>query len=244
MAASGVGSERAAPIVIAFPLRGEGWVAVTSPADRVPSHGTDLLAQRYAIDLLRTERRSGRRYHPAGALWTLLLGVPTSECYAWGAPIHAPFPGEVVRAVDGIGERGRVHPVREALLALRTAATYRPERLPAILGDHVILRRADGVHAGMVHLAPGSVAVRAGQVVQTGEVLGRVGHSGNSTSPHLHLQLMDGPDPLVARGLPFVFAAYEVERDGRWVRVERAVPGRADRLRSVPDDAPPDPAPA
>ena len=63
---------------------------MTSPADRVPSHGTDLLAQRYAIDLLRPERRSRRRYHPAGALRTLLLGVNTHECYAWGAPVHAP----------------------------------------------------------------------------------------------------------------------------------------------------------
>jgi len=33
---------------VRFPLRGQGWVAVSSPADRIPSHGTDMLGQRCA----------------------------------------------------------------------------------------------------------------------------------------------------------------------------------------------------
>ena len=36
------------PVVVDFPLRGENWMAVTTPAHRVPSHGTDMLGQRYA----------------------------------------------------------------------------------------------------------------------------------------------------------------------------------------------------
>ena len=47
------------PVVVDFPLRGEGWVAVNSPADRVPSHGTDQLGQRFAFDLLRVDPRPG-----------------------------------------------------------------------------------------------------------------------------------------------------------------------------------------
>jgi hypothetical protein len=75
--------ESAAPVVVAFPLRGEGWVAVASPADRIPSHGTDLLGQRYAFDFLRTDQRRGGHYHPAGWVRTLLAGVPIPECYAY-----------------------------------------------------------------------------------------------------------------------------------------------------------------
>ena len=218
------------PLTMAFPLRGEGWVAVTSPADRVPSHGTDRLGQRYAFDLIRTDRRSGLRYHPAGGLRTFLLGVPTRECYAWGAPVHAPFDAEVVRAVDGVEERGRVHPVREAVLAVWNALTFTPARLPGILGNHVILRRGD-VFAAFAHLAPGSVAVREGQATRLGQPIGRVGHTGNSTSPHLHLQLMDAADPLAARGLPCAFERYEVQRGADWVPVRGGIPGRSDRLR-------------
>jgi hypothetical protein len=213
------------PVVVAFPLRGEGWVAVTSPADRVPSHGTDALGQRYAFDFLRTDGRPGLHYHPAGWLRTLLIGVPTRECHAWGAPVHAPFDGEIVLAVDGHRERER-----EAVLALANAVTFRPSRLNAILGNHVIARRGR-VFAAFAHLAPGSVSVRPGQSVGEGDVIGRVGHTGNSTSPHLHFQLMDAAEPFAARGVPCAFASYEVVRDGAWVRVERGVPGRSDRLR-------------
>jgi murein DD-endopeptidase MepM/ murein hydrolase activator NlpD len=225
-------AEPSEPVVVAFPLRGEGWIAVNSPADRVPSHGTDALGQRFAFDFLRTDRRPGLHYHPAGWARTLLLGVPTRECYAWGASVHAPFDSEIVRAVDGHRERGRVHPVREAALALINALTFQPSRLSAILGNHVIARQAD-VFAAFGHLAPGSVAVSAGQVVRLGQVIGRVGHTGNSTTPHLHFQLMDSADPFAARGVPCAFASYEVDVGDGWQAVERGIPARNERIRLI-----------
>lgn len=219
-------------VVVEFPLRGEGWVAVNSPADRIPSHGTNILGQRFAYDFLITDRRPRLHYHPAGWLRTLLIGVPTRECYAWGAPVHAPFDGLIVRAVDGYAERSRIYPVREALLALRSAFTFTQERLPSILGNHVIARSGD-VFAAFVHLAPGSLAVREGQLVRAGDVIGRVGHTGNSTTPHLHFQLLDSADPTVASGVPCAFRAYEVFRAGGWQRVSNGIPGKTDRIRVI-----------
>ena len=221
------------PVVVELPLRGEGWVAVNSPADRIPSHGTDMLGQRFAIDFIRADpRRQALRFHPASTLRTLVLGVPTRECLAWGSPIHAPLDGVVVRAVDGFAERRRVHPVRELLVALKNALTFTPDKLPGILGNHVIIR-AGNVFAAFAHLAPGTLAVAEGQAVQAGDVIGRVGHTGNSTSPHLHVQLMDGVDPMTAKGIACAFRAYEVWRDGGWSPVTDGIPGRSDRIRLV-----------
>jgi len=46
---------------------------------------------------------------------------------------------------------------------------------------------------------------------------------------------MDSADLLVAKGIPCAFAEYLSERDGRWERVERGIPRRRERIRSVPE---------
>jgi hypothetical protein len=217
-------------VVVEFPLRGERWVAVNTPGDRIPSHGTDMLGQRFAYDLLQVDSRRSLRDHPAGILRRLIVGIRTRDCYAWGAEIHAPFDGEIVRASDGLEERSWIHPVRELALVLKNAFTFSPDRLPSILGNHVIMHSGE-IFAGFAHLVPGSVAVETGQTVRRGDVLGRVGHTGNSTSPHLHFQLMDSPELITAKGVPCAFRAYEVSRDGGWERVENGVPRKMDRIR-------------
>jgi Peptidase family M23 len=220
-------------VVVTLPLRGE-WTVERTPADRIPSHGTDLLGQRYAYDLIRTDHRPGFHLHPAGTLRWLLVGGQTRDCYGWGQPVHAALGGVVVEAVDGVPERQWLHVVREAWLAVKTTLAFARRRLdPARLaGNHVIMATG-GTYAMYAHLAPGSVAVTRGQQVRVGEVLGRVGHSGNSTAPHLHFQLMDSTDPLQAAGIPCAFSAYLVERDQQWQRVERGIPHRREHIRSI-----------
>lgn len=72
------------------------------------------------------------------------------------------------------------------------AATDAPDmRVPRVdrarmLGNHVILR-CGAFDVVMAHFRRGSVGVAPGQRVRTGTVLGRVGNSGNSDEPHLHL---------------------------------------------------------
>jgi murein DD-endopeptidase MepM/ murein hydrolase activator NlpD len=59
------------------------------------------------------------------------------------------------------------------------------------------------------HLQHNSVAVKAGQRVRRGQVIGRLGNSGNTNGAHLHFNITDGPLPEDAQGLPFVFDAFE-----------------------------------
>jgi murein DD-endopeptidase MepM/ murein hydrolase activator NlpD len=218
--------------IVDLPLRGE-WVAVHTPADRIPSHGTDILGQRYAFDFVRFDPRRGARDRPVGGRLSAIVGVPTRACPGWGETIHAPLDGEVIAAHDGIAEPGRVIPLRQLAIVVKNGLTFRPrpESLPGILGNHVILRCGD-VFAAFAHITPGTVAVSVGDAVATGDVLGRVGTTGNSTMPHLHFQLMDDADPLTARGVACAFRTYEVEGpDGTWQRVEASIPRGTERFR-------------
>jgi murein DD-endopeptidase MepM/ murein hydrolase activator NlpD len=54
-------------------------------------------------------------------------------------------------------------------------------------GRLVVVRHPDGVRTLYAHLA--SIAVRVGEEVSAGAVLGRVGSSGNATGPHLHFEV-------------------------------------------------------
>jgi murein DD-endopeptidase MepM/ murein hydrolase activator NlpD len=196
-----------------------------------------MLGQRFAYDLIRTDRRPGLNVHPGSPWRTNIIGGRTRECYAWNQPVHMPFDAEVVAALDGHPERDWILPIAEFGRAVKNGLTFRPgQSLLPLVGNHVIARSGD-LFAVFAHLTTGSVAVEPGQRAPIGEVIGRVGHTGNSTSPHLHFQLMDGPDPLVAQGVPCAFRELEIERDGRWERVADHVPRRSERIRLRPADA-------
>jgi len=66
--------------VVDFPLRGE-WTVERTPAERIPSHGTDAFGQRYAYDLIRTDERPGVHVHPAGTVRWLLIGGRARDCF-------------------------------------------------------------------------------------------------------------------------------------------------------------------
>lgn len=56
-------------------------------------------------------------------------------------------------------------------------------------GNGVLIAHEGGWESQYCHMAKGSIAVSPGQQVKAGEALGRVGLSGNTEFPHLHLAL-------------------------------------------------------
>ncbi len=221
------------PIIIGFPLRGE-WMAPNTPGKRIPSHGTDQLGERYAFDFLQVDRaRTGNPFYQASLPQYLFLGVPLNKCYGWGQEIYAPCDGEIIKAEDGYKERPRVNLFSDLSVALKNANTFNPKKhdIQTVAGNYIIMKCSDHVYAAFAHLQTGSVTVSVGQIVRKGDVLGKVGHSGNSTAPHLHFQLMDSSDLLSAKGIPCAFEQYEIFRDGKWETVYRSVPSDKDRIR-------------
>jgi murein DD-endopeptidase MepM/ murein hydrolase activator NlpD len=74
-----------------------------------------------------------------------------------------------------------------------------------IAGNHVTLDLGDGRYAMYDHMVPHSITVHVGDHVKTGDKLGLLGNSGNTTGPHLHFQISDRPSTLDTTSLPFVF---------------------------------------
>jgi len=181
------------PAVIAPPLHGPNWVDVNSCCAMTPHRlalnpidGKLWGAERFAIDYLQLDG-TGRIFQGNRA-------DPRSYPY-FGADIHAVADGPVVSVLDGLPEQV-------------------PGRTPTGLtlqqygGNHVVQDIGDGNYAFYAHLQTGSVQVHPGDRLRTGQVLGRLGNSGNSDAPHLHFHVMDTPDPLRSDGLPFVFATF------------------------------------
>ena len=185
--------------VLTLPFRGT-WRAEMSPARRVPSHGTHLFATTYGIDFVAVQGR----WSSATRDWRTVLATEQPErFFAFGRPILAPAAGRVVRVHEGEAD----HVARRSKLALVSYALTQAKRARggagALAGNHVIMQRDGGGYVVLAHLRAGSLRVAEGQRVEVGQELGRCGNSGNSTQPHVHIQVMDSPDPFIARGLPW-----------------------------------------
>jgi Peptidase family M23 len=183
-----------APLVIAPPLRGAGWMNANGCCD-ASAHRSAILAvdgarlvkfESFAIDWVRLE---GTRFY-AGE------GARNEDHFAFGAEVLAVADGTVAFVRDGIPEETPNEP---------PTTVHQPLDYG---GNEVVLELAPGVYAFYAHLQPGSIRVRIGETVTTGQVLGLLGNTGNSTGPHLHFQLADGPDILTATSLPFVIDAW------------------------------------
>lgn len=201
---SGIRVERE-PISVTSPVRGR-WVAVNSPAEKVPSHGVHSAGQTYAIDLVH--------WPDSDEEWMAVHGWPLMRrpdaFPGFGAPVYSPAGGRVVKARD----RWRDHWSRNSWPALVFAfieGSVRELFGPgALLGNHVVVDMGDGTYAALAHLKRGSVTVSLGQRVEAGQQLAECGNSGNTSEPHLHFQLMDSPRASFAAGLPFEFAGLDI----------------------------------
>jgi hypothetical protein len=225
--------EESEPIAVRFPLAGE-WCAVNTPGHKVPSHGTDLLGQTYAYDFLQIDwsTRKGYKFYNQSVIRSVLLGVRLENTYCWSKPIFSPFDGEVIEANDGVKERNPVHMIRDLVVVVKNALTFSAksnEELLPLLGNHIILKGKEAF-ALIAHARRHSIVVSPGDVVQEGQPLAEVGHSGNSTAPHLHFQLMDRAELLEARGLPCCFKNYQRFDGDKWQPVTNGIPGRRERI--------------
>lgn len=68
-------------------------------------------------------------------------------------------------------------------------------------GNNILILHKDGTYAQYSHLDYNGADVEIGDVIQQGQYIGKSGHTGYSTRPHLHLVIKDGN----GISLPFYF---------------------------------------
>lgn len=143
--------------------------------------------QSYGVDLVRIDR--------VGLRARGLLPNDPSAFLIFGDPVVAPCAGRVVAAVDGAPDMPPPQPDRSHMA-----------------GNYVMLD-CDGAWVLVGHLQRDSVAVRKGDTAPIGVALGRVGNSGNTGEPHLHIHAQrPGTDAEPMSGEPMA-----VRLDGRYL---------------------------
>lgn len=210
------------PVLLLLPFLGT-WIVENSPARRIPSHGTYAFGASHAIDFVKV--RQGRTA-PVRDWRTVLTVEPVDRFYAFGQTIIAPAGGRVVSTEDGVPDLvARRSPLARLPYALTQASRAR-QGARGLAGNHIILDLGDGgPYLVVAHLRRGTVAVRPEEAVVAGQLLGGCGNSGNSTQPHVHLQVMDRLDPFAATGVPIAFQNYRVRhRDGTQELVRNGLP--------------------
>lgn len=227
-------------IIVDFPLTGE-WVAPHTPGDKVPSHGTDSLGQRFAYDFFRTKKGSKNKFYDSSVLKYVTIGIPIDKCYCYKEKIYSPVDGTVLVAKDGANEPQRLHPVFDIFKVLWNSISTSVKalfidlediNLGKYLGNYVIIE-FDGIYAFFAHISPDSIVVKEGQLIKKGDLIGLVGHTGNSTAPHLHFHLMDTLDLWNTKGVPCAFKKYDVLIDGEWQTTENDIPKSNQRIRFI-----------
>ena len=143
-------------------------------------------SQRYALDIVALDA--------FGARAEGLMPTALADYVIFGREVKSPCTGVAISIHDGIADN-------------RIFETNTEE--PA--GNHVILA-CGTARILLAHMEKGSITVAGGEIVSLGQTLGRVGNSGNSSEPHLHIHAYVGGtrDYDDGAGVPMTF-------DGRFL---------------------------
>jgi len=182
-------SGRATPLNLSFPLSGGIYYVAHGGSFKTLNHHRGSKSQSYALDIVQLNSFGMR----ANGIYPGRL----QQYKIFGDMVLSPCAGVVTSVVNDlpdlpIGEMDRKN----------------------VAGNHIVIRRdVSEVYVGLAHLMHDSVLVKPGDRVTIGQALARVGNSGNTSEPHLHIHAKRGGRPesmLDGEGVPMRFG-------GRWL---------------------------
>jgi hypothetical protein len=183
-------------MVIRPPVKGKGWLATTACCK--PNIHRDL---RVAIDGVRIETAETFAID-----WTKVKndrlfdgdGKRVEQYYGFGEDVLAVADGTVVYIHDGMPDETPF-----VLMVPKSKSDYG--------GNNVLLQIAPKVFAWYAHLRRDSLTVKVGDAVKAGAPIAKLANTGPSEGPHLHFGLLNKPDPIAGRSLPFVFDSFTLD---------------------------------
>ncbi|GAA1218099.1 M23 family metallopeptidase [Kitasatospora nipponensis] len=183
------------PPTLAAPVPAGTWYASEGCCDNThhrrglaPINGVLDVPQRFAIDWFRVGADQQTWQGDPGRLESYL---------SFRQPVLAAARARVVEVQDGLPDNPP--PV--------------PPTIPPIedtVGNHLTLEVAPGEYLLYAHLEAGSLTVHEGDCVEPGQQLALIGNSGNSTTPHLHFQVMTTREFFPTDSPPYTFRSFEV----------------------------------
>ncbi|AOF91127.1 M23 family metallopeptidase [Sinorhizobium sp. RAC02] len=179
-ALSGYGYQETA-VNLAFPFGpGTYYIGQGGSTTSINHHHTDQ-SQRFALDIVAL--------NAFGARASGLMPKNLADYVVYDREVKSPCTGVAISTHDGV-ENNRI------------SQTNTEE--PA--GNYIILA-CGTARIMLAHFEKGSIAVTGGEIVTQGQSLGRVGNSGNSSEPHLHMHAYVGGtiDYNAGEGVPMTF---------------------------------------
>lgn len=187
------------PLLISSPVKGKNWIFINQSSNGYHFdvlfflRGKIFSPERFAFDNLRF----------TDDLSNYFVGDPKqNESYLnYRDTLYAIADGKVNYIQDGLPEnRGDAMDV-----------TF--NKAPEMAGNFIVLDIGGGQYAYYCHCVPNSFLVKINETVKEGDPMALLGNSGNSTAPHLHFQICDGPDLIYSNGIPFVLKSYTLTGD-------------------------------
>jgi hypothetical protein len=180
------------PISLQFPLKQGNFCVVQGGDKEIINHHYSIRAQKFAVDLVQL------------GLWGLSTHKPMSKKLSdyviYEAPLYSPCTGIVLEIIDQYQDSipfvmNDQHPAGNYLVI-------------SVDGSDVVIL--------MAHLQKGSFQVKTGDFVEAGQLIARVGNSGNTSEPHLHIQAVrkdTGDFLFTGEGVPMVFDGHFLVRN-------------------------------
>ena len=125
-------------------------------------------------------------------------GSSVGDFYSWDEPVLSPVDGDVVAVVSDLPDN---------------ELGAKDQSNPA--GNHVVIKAAKNRYAYIAHFKRGSITVKPGQHVSSGQLIGNCGNSGNSDFPHIHMHVQDTPTFNKGTGQNIEFSRISVELSGK-----------------------------
>lgn len=153
----------------------------------------------YAFDFVQMDDKR-KSLHNAKKLRFFLSRISSSRFFCWNQPVFAPIDGKIIRVGDGWKDHEYTNIWSTIRLWYNATYKFRPKEendrldIRPNAGNHVMIQAQQNHVAFLAHLRNNSILVTEGEQVRQGQIIGMVGNSGNSTMPHLHVNIFDQMD--------------------------------------------------